>query len=349
MKKNLLTTTIILLVAFCLNSQTLNDLLERKNKAVSVIKDLKSAKDQLSTSSLELSLNLDNKNIVVSASLTSKLCGENESTEDNFINLNVDGVYNESVFRYIDKKFNEGPCDLMSNDQYQSNKNLETDTSLTWEICFLPKPKENSIYVYNKFSKNFLNNYYKNENDKKNHFNIIAYQLIGDSVFIYKVGKIIELKNKKKEFFMVFKDGVVKDKNDNVLFNYKGSNKYSLMKMYFATLFYFKEFQFAKEQKEILVKRNNEIRRKNDEIELKRINENLKKSAAEWEVKKSQYLTKSKNCKYCNVKYSGVSFEFNKESKMWNSKTPCKARIDEVYFDAFCSRKCVLDHCNSTH
>ena len=348
MKKTLLTTA-ILLFAFCLKSQTLNDLLERKNKAVSVIKDLKSAKDQLSISSLELSLNLENKNILVTASLTSKPCGENESTEDNFINLKVDGVYNESVFRYIDKKFNEGPCDLMSNDQYQSNKNLETDTSLTWEICFLPKPKENSIYVYNKFSKNFLNGFYKNENDKKNHFNIIAYQLSGDSVFIYKVSKIVELKNKKKELFMVFKDGEAKDKNDNLLFSYKGSNKYSMMKMYFATLFYFKEFQFAKEQKEILVKRNNEITRKNDEIKQKELAEYSKKLAAEWEVKKSQYLTKSKNCKYCNITYTGVSFEFNSHSAFTFSKTPCKAKIDEVYFDAFCSRKCVLDHCNSSH
>ena len=347
MKKTLL-TTVILLVAFCLNSQTLNDLLERKNKAVSVIKDLKSAKDQLSTSSLELSLNLDNKNIIVTASLTSKLCGENESTEDNFINLNVDGVNNESVFRYIDKKFNEGPCDLMSNDQYQSNKNLETDTSLTWEICFLPKPKENSIYVYNKFSKNFLNNYYKNENDKKNHFNIIAYQLIGDSVFIYKVSKIIELKNKKKDFFMIFKDGVVKDKNDNLLFSYKGSNKYSLMKMYFATLFYFNEFQFAKEQKEILVKRNNEVKEKEDIEYNNRLKIKLAKLNADLEVKEKQYMSKSKNCKYCNVKYTGVSFEFTVNSSS-KSRSECKARIDEVYFDAFCSRKCVLDHCNSTH
>jgi hypothetical protein len=348
MKKNLLTTA-ILLVAFCLNSQTLNDLLERKNKAVSVIKDLKSAKDQISNAALELTMTLNNKVIIATSSLTSKPCGEDESIVENNLNLNIDGVLNESIFRYYDNQFSNGPCNLFTNNQYQTNEKLETDTSLYWGIGFLPKPKENSLYVFNKFTKKFSNNFYKNETDKKNHFNIVAYKLINDSVFVFKVNNESEFKNHKREFFMNFKDGEAKDRNGNLLFNYKGKNNFSIMKMYFATLFYFKEFQFAKEQKEILVKRNNEITRKNDEIEQKRINENLKKSAAEWEIKKSQYLTKSKNCKYCNVKYSGVSFEFNKESKMWNSKTPCKARIDEVYFDAFCSRKCVLDHCNSSH
>jgi hypothetical protein len=346
MKKTLLITS-ILLVGFCLNSQTLNDILERKNKAVSVIKDLKSAKDEISNATLELTMTLNNKTIIATSSLISKPCGENESIAENNLNLNIDGVLNESVFRFYDNQFSSGPCNLFTSNQYQTNEKLETDTSLYWGIGFLPKPKENSLYVFNKFTKNFTNNFYKNEIDKKNHFNIVAYKLINDSVFVYKVNNDSEFKTHKRQFFMSFKDGEAKDRNGDLLFNYKGKNIFSIMKIYFATLFYFKEFQFAKEQQEILVKRNNEIIRKNDEIEQKRINENLKISAAEWEAKEKQYLTKSKNCKYCNVKYTGVSFGI--KPHLLRKDAPCKSRIDEVYWDAFCSRKCVLDHCNSTN
>jgi len=58
------------------------------------------------------------------------------------------------------------------------------------------------------------------------------------------------------------------------------------------------------------------------------------------------YMAKEKSCHYCDKKYTGVSYGFGR----WRSeKNPCGDELEIVYIDAFCSRKCALDHCKATH
>jgi hypothetical protein len=58
-----------------------------------------------------------------------------------------------------------------------------------------------------------------------------------------------------------------------------------------------------------------------------------------------EYMAAEKSCHYCNKKYTGVSYSFGR----WRSENnPCGDEIEIVYVNAFCSRKCALDHCKAT-
>jgi hypothetical protein len=92
----------------------------------------------------------------------------------------------------------------------------------------------------------------------------------------------------------------------------------------------------SQEENDKLTKINMEIQAKQSKIDA----ENKK-------IREANYLKETKNCFYCSIKYTGVSFDF------WSfrSKNKCSDKIYEVYYSnkSFCSRKCALDHCNATN
>ena len=99
--------------------------------------------------------------------------------------------------------------------------------------------------------------------------------------------------------------------------------------------------------KEDFTKVSKVLKDKSQEENDKTYNKQAKIGAENKKIRDANYLKETKNCSYCNVKYSGVSFDF------WSfrSGNPCGDKISEVYYSnkSFCSRKCALDHCNATH
>jgi hypothetical protein len=164
---------------------------------------------------------------------------------------------------------------------------------------------------------------------KKNELNDLYcrhYQLIGNDIYIAKYKNKEEMvTNKDKKGELAFQ---INDNNktiysivENVTFNYSGKNKQELLIMLSSLDYYANDLEF--EQK---------LNRYYKAVADKKHNDN-----------NAKYLTLKKRCNYCNKEYTGVSFDM----ALYHGKNNGCDKVDEVYHNASCSRKCAFDYCKN--
>ena len=192
-----------------------------------------------------------------------------------------------------------------------------------WEISFLTDPSKSSIFTITEFSDELQ----KNEPSYINAPLIRKISVVDNNVYVKKYKTAQDYKQddgSKGDLYLKFSDGnIIEASSNKILGEYGGNDYYLLSKIYFS-------FNFVNGLKRIATELNLKAEKINDT--------NIEKQKQIW-------LSKIKKCKYCNKEYKGEAFNYDKFRSKYN---PCADPINIVYYDAFCSRKCALDHCKAT-
>lgn len=301
-------------------AQTLKDL---KNRALQASKALESQTqvlhfDELSkTSSLTFSDTIGNTIVI-----KSKFVKSSEKINRTYVHEIKNQNFKE-IFHFVD-----GPYYNDFSVQWQSNLGTYANKDLgEWQIGFATKIKNDDVCMYRIYSDEFMKNMDFSQKEKQQHKTVRRYYINRDTVFYQAAGDLEFFKIMKKdsgEFFMRFSDGNLIDKDGKVLCKYTGQDYYYLTKLYFAYQFYLNEIPLATVTNMMADIKSDEKEKKMQEL----------------------YMKKVKNCNYCNKQYNGASFNYTGIGRTKNN--PCGDTVEEVYTNAFCSRKCAIDHCKST-
>jgi hypothetical protein len=313
---------IITLLGLNINAQTLKDLAKKANQAAKIASNIKNTADKIESNAQVLILKDASSEYKISVLSDETYCGLSQEKTKRY-NLNLK-YKNESkqIIGFVDGL----NCVTEASEQWKNNKDMWSDKSIgKWEIGFLTNPKNSSFIFCHILSDAVLSVIYPNSKDQKAFIPFRKFSLKGDSIYLLTTKTIEELnKNEIGKYYCKFSDGKIINKDNEEMCSYEGGNKYLLMKMWFAFDFYLHDYKIAESLKSIANKKTEENKA----------------------AQNKQYVEKTKNCKYCNQPYTGESFDFYSYR---SRDKPCADKIYKVYYDAFCSQKCALDHCKATH
>lgn len=221
----------------------------------------------------------------------------------------------------------------------QCIKNEKSNETIgSWELLFTSFPKEQVVMISFAFSDSVIKFLSSKEKDLKSTY--AKYCLVGNSVYVLSANSLAEMKEKeirKEVGNLIFKieDGKIYDKENKEVCSYEGNNNFDIMKLNLGRNFVISSNRISNSLDAIVAER---VKAKL-QIAIDKLSEENAKLAAE-------YVKAEKKCLYCNNSYKGESFDFRKD---YGTKNPCAVPIIKVFYDKFCSRKCALDYCNSTH
>jgi hypothetical protein len=258
----------------------------------------------------------------------------------NFVNFIRQEENNLLILDFYQEDSTKGQSCRTKSQCIKNEKSNETIGS--WELLFTSFPKEQVVmisFAYSDSVKKFLSS--KFDKDLKSTY--AKYYLVGNSVYVLSANSLAEMKEKeiKKEVGnLIFKieDGKIYDKDNKEVCSYEGNNNFDIMKLYFGRNFSILSAQISNNLDAIVADRVKAKLQKS----INKLSEENAKLAAE-------YVKTEKKCLYCNNSYKGESFDFRKDYGDYGTKNPCAVPIIKVFYDKFCSRKCALDYCNSTH
>jgi hypothetical protein len=171
--------------------------------------------------------------------------------------------------------------------------------------------------------------------DLENEYLSEVYVLKGDTVYVKRAktkeehSTIFNNNDLEKPYISIYNNEIYSLENidktnqgSKVLCKYKGNNKYEIAMLWFSSQFIANDGEKGKIIDKIIEIKSNEKQQAQNDL----------------------YAKKTKNCKYCNKPYKGVSFDI----KRFTTGNKCGSdNFIEVYYDAFCSRKCAIDDCKS--
>ncbi len=213
----------------------------------------------------------------------------------------------------------------------------------SWEMLFFSNPKTQSIVMSLSFSDSVIK-FVANDDRITNKENVksrfIKYSLVGNSVYILNANSVAEMKEKENKkdignFALKIENGKIFDKENKVACGYEGENNFDILKLYTGRNFVIVSSKISELLDAFVAEREQAEYERQQQLTIKKNIELAK-----------EYIKTEKKCMYCNNLYKGESFDFK---KFRSRSKPCADEVVKVYYDKFCSRKCAIDHCISTH
>lgn len=213
-------------------------------------------------------------------------------------------------------------------------------TGSQYSILLTISKNEKEIIIVRSYSEKIK----KEKPDFGGHPAVLIFTL-GDSIVLCKGSSTLE-KYKSKNYdiiednFATFKSNSLSKGEGEIIFgnsqiyqlseysnwncSYRGDKNQVMKLLLFQIFISYEKLAFAKYLNDYDTEQKNEIKEKNQR----------------------EFVLLSKECTYCNTHYTGVSYDFEPYR---STKNPCGDNINPVYYYAFCSRKCALEHCKATH
>ena len=316
-----------------INAQILKDLakkakdavkIENINQATKIVSNGKNTADKMINPPSVLTFTSNNKINKITISSEELICGPKNAPHHMLRSNDV------IFFKYWDA-VNALNC---TSDE-QAFKNSPSKESIgSWQMAFLTTPKYKTvsfIFNYSDSVLNFINN--KNVTSQ-----YIKRTLKGDSVYNY----IAKSKDEYNKIYFKeignyegrFSEGKFFDKDGQIICEYEGNNTFELMQMYYARIFKIASTTLSDILDQAVIAKEGIVSEAKQKIR-----------NAEIAKEKEAYLKTTKNCKYCNKPYTGISFELLKSKDKYK---PCSGQSQKVYYDAFCTMKCALEWCQNS-
>ena len=286
--------------------------------------------------------NIQENNLYTHNTSTDRVWKTSSKVHDAYCGLNQSQILKTNAYFtevILDNGQQITPCEFVVGPTCITDASEQALHGTDWMIMLTISKDEKEITIARWYSE-------KTKKDNPafaNHPEALIFTL-GDSTITCKGSSTLDnLKAKKydlpEEIFATFKSNNTETGEGNVTFensriyqldyinwkcSFKGSETHAMKLFIFQIFITLERDMFAKHLKDY---------------------EN-KQAALKLEQQHKEFISISKECTYCNTTYTGVSYNFDSYR---STNNPCGDTLYPVYYKAFCSRKCALEHCKATH